>query len=182
MSRFWGLRSLCRTFLLWQYARPRNSWNRKIWRGEERRGGERRGEFNITLNTQKKINNLLLQQTFCAIITTQCSNNSNTFLIQKPSCLPILCHSLRYKSRQDGSCNQRLFCIYIYITTFLHYCRILTQHWPDVLLWITLTLCTLMMLPQSSMYCFRSFSWREKERKKERKKKGWKERKCRYVM
>lgn len=34
MSRFCGLRSRCRTFLRWQYARPRSSWNRNIWREE----------------------------------------------------------------------------------------------------------------------------------------------------
>ena len=32
MSRFWGLRSLCRTRRLWQYARPRRIWKRNIWR------------------------------------------------------------------------------------------------------------------------------------------------------
>ena len=31
MSKFWGFRSLCRTFLLWQYASPRRIWNRKIY-------------------------------------------------------------------------------------------------------------------------------------------------------
>lgn len=45
------------------------------------------------------------------------------------------------------------------------------QYLTDVLLCITLTLWTLMMLPQSSMYCFRSFSWWDtwKDTKRERK-------------
>lgn len=30
MSRFCGFRSLCRTLRLWQYAKPRKIWNRKI--------------------------------------------------------------------------------------------------------------------------------------------------------
>lgn len=30
MSRFWGFRSLWRTFRLWQYANPRKIWNKKI--------------------------------------------------------------------------------------------------------------------------------------------------------
>lgn len=32
MRRFWGFRSLWRTFLLWQYDSPRRIWNRKICR------------------------------------------------------------------------------------------------------------------------------------------------------
>lgn len=34
MRRFWGFRSLWRIFLLWQYERPRSSWNIKIYKKE----------------------------------------------------------------------------------------------------------------------------------------------------
>lgn len=32
MSRFWGFRSLWRTWWWWMYARPRKSWNMKSWK------------------------------------------------------------------------------------------------------------------------------------------------------
>lgn len=35
MSKFWGFRSLCNTFRLWQYASPRRIWNKKIWNQEK---------------------------------------------------------------------------------------------------------------------------------------------------